>query len=279
VDHKTGEVKNITKITAVVLAIVSVFMLSACGSGARNTVTVAGSTSVQPYAEVLAENYAARYPDLAVDVQGGGSSTGIRAAQSGTADIGMSSRSLTEEEQEMWNVVIARDGLVLIVHTDNPVVGLSTEEVRQIYTGAITNWREVGGADRNIHIVTREEGSGTRGAFEDMLMGDSRITSRAIVQNTNGSVRQLVSNDIASIGFVSLGLADHTVKALELNGVAPSWGSVISGDYSLYRPFYFVSAEEPVGTAREFIDFTMSVDGQRILMIEGLVSNMTEVGR
>jgi len=278
VNHKTGEAKNIIRLTAAVLAAMSVFMLSACGTGAGSTVIVAGSTSVQPYAEVLAENYAALYPDRAVDIQGGGSTTGIRAAQSGTADIGMSSRGLTEEEQEMWNVVIAKDGLVLIVHKNNPVDGLTPEQVRRIYTGAVTNWREFGGEDRKIHVITREEGSGTRSAFEDMLMGDSFITSRAIVQNTNGSVRQLVSNDIASIGFVSLGLADHTVKALELNGVAPSWGSVMSGDYTLYRPFYFVSAVEPAGTVKEFIDFTMSAEGQRLLMIEGLVSSITEVG-
>ena len=266
------------KLAVIAFIIISMLMLSACGTGGGNTVIVAGSTSVQPYAEVLAESYKSIYPDRAVDVQGGGSTTGIRAAQSGTADIGMSSRNLTGEELEMWNIVIARDGLVLIVHKDNPVKGLTMEQVRSIYTGAVTNWREVGGADRRIHVVTREEGSGTRGAFEDMIMGDSLITSRAIVQNTNGSVRQLISSDRDSIGFLSLGLVDHTVKALDLDGVAPSWGNVMDGEYTLYRPFYFVSAEEPGDQVKLFIDFTMSREGQELLMIEGLVTDMRVVG-
>ena len=255
------------------IIIISTFILSGCGAGSRSTVIMAGSTSVQPYAEVLAEKYMMQYQDRAVDVQGGGSSTGIRAAQSGTADIGMSSRNLSDEEQELWHVIIARDGLVLIVHPDNPVDGLTLEQVRLIYIGVVTNWSELGGLDRRIHVITREEGSGTRGAFEDMLMDGSLITSRAIVQNTNGSVRQLVSNDVNSIGFLSLGLADHTVKALELDGIAASWDNVMNGSYSLYRPFYFVSAEEPVGLVKSFIDFTMSEEGQQILITEGLVTN------
>jgi len=258
-------------------ALVLVFLLVGCGSGVESTVIVAGSTSVQPYAEVLAERYSGIHPERAVDVQGGGSTTGIRAAQSGTADIGMSSRNLTDEEREMWHVVIARDGLVLIVHNDNPVTGLTLEQVRLIYNGSVTNWSEVGGADRGIHVITREEGSGTRGAFEEMLMAGSWITSRAIVQNTNGAVRQLVSNDVDSIGFLSLGLADHSVKALELDGVVPSWGNIMDREYTLYRPFYFVSIEEPAGDIKAFVDFVLSEEGQRLLMVEGLISNVTEV--
>jgi len=265
------------RFAAPILIIISMLMLSACGARSGSTVIVAGSTSVQPYAEVLAEHYSSIYPDKAVDIQGGGSSTGIRAAQSGTADIGMSSRSLTEEEQEMWNIIIAKDGLVLIVHPNNPVNGLTLEQIRRIYSGDVTNWREVGGADKRIHVVTREEGSGTRSAFEDMLMENGQITARAIVLNTNGSVRQLVSNDVASIGFVSLGLADHTVKALMLDGITPSWDNVMNGSYTLFRPFYFVSAEEPEGLIKEFIDFTMSDEGQMLLIREGLVANLNGV--
>ena len=276
--EKFGNKLKMTKKSVLLLiSVVSVLLLTACGRGAGSTVIVAGSTSVQPYAEVLAENYAILFPDRSVDIQGGGSSTGIRAAQSGTADIGMSSRGLTGEELEMWNIVIARDGLAIIVHPNNPVDGLTQEQVRRIYTGAITNWREVGGNDNKIHVITREEGSGTRGAFEDMLMEDSFITSRAIVQNTNGSVRQLVSNDVNSIGFLSLGLADNTVKALALGNVEPTWENVLHGRYTLYRPFYFVSAEDPVDYIKEFIDFTMSDEGQQLLMLEGLVTDSKEV--
>ena len=267
------------KLLILILIALSMLLLSACGRGAGTAVILAGSTSVQPYAELLAEQYSADFPDRAVDVQGGGSSTGIRAAQSGTANIGMSSRNLTEEEQEMWHIVIAKDGLVLIVHPENPVSSLTLEDVRRIYTGEVTNWHALGGQDRSIHIITREEGSGTRGAFEDMIMDGRLITPRAIVQNTNGSVRQLVSNDIDSIGFLSLGLVNDTVKALELDGVAPSWGNVMSGEYTLYRPFFFVSNEEPTDMVKSFVDYTMSEEGQRLLMIEGLIAGINEVGR
>jgi phosphate transport system substrate-binding protein len=160
-------------ITAILIA--SMLLLTACGGRGRGeTVIVAGSTSVQPYAEILAEEYAKGYPGHSVDVQGGGSSAGIRAALSGTSDIGMSSRRLTGEEQQMWNIEIARDGLVLITHPRNPLSNLTLEQARGIYTGEITNWSEIGGNDSRIHVVAREEGSGTRGAFEEMVMDGER---------------------------------------------------------------------------------------------------------
>jgi len=264
------------KYVITVILTFSLCLLSACG-GSRTAVILAGSTSVQPYAEVLAEWYESIYPDRAVDIQGGGSSAGIRAAVSGTADIGMSSRSLSEEELEMWNIEIAKDGLVLIVHPGNPIADLTLEQARGIYTGEITDWGELGGAEHRIHVITREEGSGTRGAFEDMVMDGGRITQKAIVQDSNGSVRQLVSNDMNSIGFISLGLSDESVKSLSLDGVEATWHNVHDGSYSLYRPFLFVSEGEPDGLTKQFIDFTMSAEGQRLLMVEGLVTIMGEV--
>ncbi|MCL2055858.1 MAG: phosphate ABC transporter substrate-binding protein [Oscillospiraceae bacterium] len=248
-------------------------LLCSCGPGTRSAVVVAGSTSVQPYAEVLAEEYAKRYPGRDVDIQGGGSSAGIRAAQSGTADIGMSSRGLSGDELQMWSAEIARDGLAMIVHPNNALDSLTPEEVRAVYTGRVTNWGELGGPEGRIHVITREEGSGTRGAFEDMLMEGQMITLKAIVQNTNGSVRQLVSNDASSIGFISLGLVDDTVKALQLDGVEATGENVTNGSYMLFRPFIFVSEGEPDGSVMQFIEFTMSPEGQAILAGEGLVSS------
>lgn len=264
----------IKKMNAVVMVIILLLtvLLSGCGKSEGGAVA-AGSTSVLPYAEILAEEYAQLYSGDAIDIQGGGSAAGITAAESGTADIGMSSRNLKEQELErgLWYVEIARDGLAIIVHPDNPVKELTLNQISDIYAGEILNWKQVGGKDEKIHLIAREEGSGTRSAFEELLMGDERITPKAIVQNANGSVKQLVSNDRNAIGFISLGLADNQVKALALNGVPATNENIINGSYELYRPFLFIAKSEPSGVAKKFIDFVLSDEGQQILTKKGLV--------
>jgi phosphate transport system substrate-binding protein len=206
-----------------------------------------------------------------VDIQGGGSSAGITATESGTADIGMSSRDLNETEKQMWNVEIAKDGLAIIIHPDNPINNLSLSQIKDIYTGNVVNWNELGGADHRIHIIAREEGSGTRSAFDSLVMNDVRISPRSIIQDSNGSVRQLVASDKNSIGFISLGLTNESVKAIQIDGVAASWENVQNGSYTLYRPFIFVSNGPPTGESKRFIDFTLSEEGQNILITEGLI--------
>ena len=258
--------------TAVITALIlSMNLTAACGGRNNSAVILAGSTSVQPYAEVLAEEYALLYPESAIDVQGGGSSAGLAAAESGTADIGMSSRELNEQEKLLWSVEIAKDGLAVIVNPGNPVSDLRIEQVRDIYAGVIYNWSDLGGENANIHIITREEGSGTRSAFESLVMDQSEITPKAIVQGSNGAVRQLVSSDPNSIGFISLGLVVKTVKALRLDGVTATAENIKNGSYSLFRPFLFVTKSPPTGDVKQFVDFTLSAEGQRHLIIEGLI--------
>ena len=268
--------------------IVSSSIISSCQIKKGSDITAMGSTSVQPYAEMLAEIYENDHSGCKVEVQGGGSSLGISAAKSGIADIGMSSRNLKDtEKDDLWEPVeIAKDGLAVIVHPDNPVKNLSLtlEQIRKIYMGEITNWKEVGGNDDKIHVITREEGSGTRAAFEDLVMvvkiGEDKqkypITPRAIVQDSNGSVRFSVSDDKNSIGFISLGLVEaekgqKEVVALMLEGVEASVENIINGSYKLSRPFLFVTKEEPAGLTKQFIDFVLSPIGQEILKKEGLI--------
>jgi phosphate transport system substrate-binding protein len=248
-----------------------VSLLSACGSMPKAGIVVAGSTSVQPFAEVLAEEFMILHPEVTIDIQGGGSSAGIMAAQSGTAQIGMSSRSLNDTEKDLWSVEIARDGLAVVVHPDNPVRNLTYAQVLGIYAATYTDWSQLGGPNAKIHVITREEGSGTRSAFESLMMGKTRITPKAIVQDSNGAVRQLVGDDPNAIGYISLGLVDGTVSALELEGVAATRESVIDGTYGLSRPFLFVSDGPPTGDAKDFVDFVLSDEGQKILATEGLV--------
>ena len=249
--------------------ILSMCLLFACEN--KHAVIIAGSTSVQPYAEVLAEEFMILYPKKALDIQGGGSSAGITAVETGTADIGMSSRALKDTEQHLWSIEIAKDGLAMIINPGNPIHNLSNTQIQGIYTADIKNWNELGGPNEKIHLIAREEGSGTRSAFEELIMDGRRITPKAIIQDSNGAVRQLVSGDIYAIGFLSLGLVDDTVKALALDGIAATRENIINGSYKLFRPFLFVSKTEPRDDAMEYIDFILSPEGQKLLSDEGLI--------
>jgi phosphate transport system substrate-binding protein len=247
-------------------------LLSGCLGRLQVDVIAAGSTSVQPFAEVLAEDYMKLHRGVNIDVQGGGSSAGILAASSGTADIGMSSRNLSPEESHLWHVEIARDGLALIVNPANPVAALTVAQARQIYSGEAVDWTAFGGKRARIHVVAREDGSGTRSSFESFVMGTVSITPRAIIQDSNGAVKQVVASDPDAIGFLSLGLVDRTVKALDLDGVRATRDDVVNGTYRLSRPFLFISKTEPQGLAKDFIEFTLSEAGKKILDSQGLVT-------
>ena len=254
----------------VLTLIISLLTLSACGGAARTSVVVAGSTSVQPYVEFLAEEYGRLYPDNHVEVQGGGSAVGKNAVETGVADIGMMSRALKDNEQHLTAIVIAKDGLAIILHPSNPVTSLTREQIRAIYAAEITNWNEVGGNDTRIHVMAREEGSGTRGQFIELVMDGIRITPKAIVQNSNGAIRQLVANDKDSIGFISLGLVDNTVKAIAIDGIDASYENVRNATYALYRPFIFL-VNEPDEATTHFINFIISERGKELLTNEGLI--------
>ena len=166
---------------------------------------------------------------------------------------------------------VAKDGLAVIVHPDNPVRDLTLEQIRGLYTAETANWNGLGGRDARVHIIAREEGSGTRSAFESLVMNGLEISPRAIVQDSNGAVRQLVAGDRYAVGFISLGLVDDTVRAVRLAGVAATGDNIINGSYSLYRPFLFVTREPPDGRVKAFIDFTLSREGQAVLRHEGLI--------
>ncbi|MGB7595921.1 MAG: phosphate ABC transporter substrate-binding protein [Erysipelotrichaceae bacterium] len=269
-NHQFG--RFIRKTVGFCLLIFVVSLTSACSKTAKSGIIIAGSTSVQPFAEALAEEYMKLNKGLEIDVQGGGSAAGIMSAQTNTADIGMSSRNLTGDEKKLWYVEIARDGLAVIVNPKNPVANLTLAQCRDIYSGAIHNWSQLGGTDHEIHVIAREEGSGTRSAFESLVMNKLEINSRAIIQDSNGTVRQLVGDDFAAIGFISLGLVNDKVKALELNGVQATRENVINGTYNLSRPFLFITNTEPTGKVKAFIDYVLSAEGKKLLNAEGLVT-------
>lgn len=249
-----------------------VFLCFDWRSNRHGVLNVLGSTSIQPFAEMLAQEFNGREPGFVVDVQGGGSTAGIQAAMNGVAEIGMCSRNLKQEEAALFRQFeIARDGLAIVVHRSNPIESLTRSQVRALFAGEITNWKEVGGDNREVRLITREEGSGTREAFQKLVMGSTRISRRALTQESNGAVSELVKHDPCAVGYMSLGLVGADLKALAIDGVAPTMDAAKSGRYPLIRPFLFVTRSDPSEKARAFIDFVLSAPAQDLLRREGLI--------
>ncbi len=207
-----------------------------------------------PFSEKLAEHFKIEKPRITVDVQGGGSSAGIQACMNRTVDIGMSSRDLKGDEKVLKEIVICHDGIAIVVHPQNPIKDITLEQIRAIYGGSLRNWKQLGWIDRNIDAVTREEGSGTRGAFEELVMGKTDIHDSIMVQDSNGSVKEVVATDPYAIGYISLGVVDAKVKALSVEGVAPTVENIQTKKYRIVRPFLYLTLGEPTEAARLFID-------------------------
>ena len=233
----------------------------------KGTITIAGSTSVQPLSEELASAFMDKNPEVEVSVAGGGSGAGIKAAQEGTAEIGSSSRELKDEEKtDLQETVIAKDGIAIVVHPDNSVSGLTMEQTKKIFAGEITDWKDVGGKSGAINLFTREDGSGTRDAFQEIVMGkETKISSKAGVQNSTGAVLTAVAGDANAIGYISLGSLNNSVKALKIDNVEASDATILDGTYKISRPFLYLTKGEPEGVVKAYIDFVMSSDGQKIV--------------
>ena len=260
------------RLPAAAILAASLVALPACRPSQRGGLTVAGSTSVQPIAELLADRYMAQHPGSHVEVQGGGSSAGIRAALSGAAEVGMSSRNLKPDETGLKTFLMARDAIALIVHPSNPVRSLTKEQVRGIFSGRVKRWEEVGGRAGSITFITREEGSGTRGAFEELVMGkETEIAPDGIVQDSTGAARAIVAGDPDAIAYISLGMVTPEVVAIALEGVQPTPESAADGSYPLTRPFLLLTKGEPSPRAQAYLDFVITPESQATIVEEGYI--------
>lgn len=251
----------------------TVFVIGCSGKSenAGGKVNIAGSTSVQPLAEELAQAFEEGNSKIKVDVAGGGSSAGVKAAQDKTANIGTSSRELKEEEKAsgLVETLIAKDGIAVIVSTKNQINDLTLEQIKKIYTGEIRNWKEIGGKNARITVVNRDEASGTRGAFQEIVLGnEGKFVSDAVIQSTTGAVRTTVAQDENAIGYISLGSLDTSIKAVKVEGVNASEANVLNGSYKISRPFLFLTKGAPDTAAQTFIDFVLSTEGQEIVAEE-----------
>jgi phosphate transport system substrate-binding protein len=270
------DTKYIIGIVVVLLVIVGGYFALGGGSS-QQSISIVGSTSVQPVAEKLATEYMKKNPDVKITVQGGGSSVGIKSVQDGTADIGTSSKSLkSDESQGLTQYEIAKDGIAVIVNNQNTISGLTLDQVKGIFTGNITNWKEVGGADAKINVVVREEGSGTRDAFQEIVLGKlsngTKVSfmKEAVVQSSSEAVQQTVVQDPNAIGFMSFASVKDA-KALQINNVAPSEATVLDGTYKIQRPFLFLVKGDATGAVKAFIDWVNGDEGQAIIKSEKLV--------
>lgn len=247
------------------LAVIAV--LTACCFAAE--ITMAGSTTVQPLAESLAQAFEAIHPTVDIIISGGGSSVGVKSAADGTVHVGMVSREIRASElaehPSLVVHVIAMDGIAIAAHPNCPVSDLTLDQVRQIFEGTITNWSQVGGPGMGITVVAREEGSGTRAAFEEIVMGSALITDNAILQPSNGAIRTTLATTPGTLGFLSFGYLDSSVKTLAVNGATPTTAHVNDGSYPVARPLNLVTRGTPQGDIARWIDFIFSSEGQAIV--------------
>ena len=244
-------------------------------SGDSSKVSVSGSTSIGPLMETIGEKFQEKNKGVSVEVQQIGSSGGIKNAIEGTSEIGMSSRDLKDEEKSagLKETKIAIDGIALITNTANPVKNLTMDQVKGIYTGKITNWKEVGGNDAPIVIVSREEGSGTRDGFQEIVGFDSEeLTKDAQISDGSGNIKTTVEGNENAIGYISFGYVDEKVNSLKINDVEATDANVIANKYPISRPFILVNKEDGLSEkGKALIDYILSDEGQALVSEKGFI--------
>jgi phosphate transport system substrate-binding protein len=242
------------------------------GTKPQKFIRLAGSTAFQPFAEKLAEIYMEKHPGIIVDVQGGGSAVGIMAANQGIVDIGMVDMvSLPKVAQALEAITVARDGIAVIVHSSNKIKGVTSEQLKNIFSGEISNWKDVGEESAPIRVISREEGSGTRKSFDQLVLLGKRLTPEAMFQDSNGTIREAVRRDPQAIGYISIGFLSADVKPLPIDGIPADNENVKAEKYKIARPIYFLLKSNPSADARDFVNFILSNDAQQILANDGLI--------
>jgi phosphate transport system substrate-binding protein len=237
------------------------------------TISVGGSTSVNPLMELLVAEYAKIRSNVKFNISATGSGDGIKGVPAGTCEIGMSSRELTPAEigTGIDELVIAIDGIAVILNNANPIANLTQDQIRDIYTGAVTRWEQLGAAAQGktggIAVVSREPGSGTRGAFEEILKFQDKLVRGAIEFDGTGAIKAEVSRNADAIGYISLGSVDSTIKALSVDSVAATTANVVSGSYKIARPFILMTKKgAPLNAeTKAFLDWIMGSAGQNIV--------------
>ena len=280
-----GKNKAIVIAALVVVAVLTVFvsmMHATTPTDLSGELTVAGSTTVLPINQECARLLMEANPDVRISVSGGGSGHGVKSVGAGEIDIGAASRDMKSAELEQYPdlklVVIGKDSVAIVLHPSNMLSDLTLEEAAQIFSGEIRNWKDVGGSDAAIRVITREEGSGTRETFEKYVMEpfDKEVAGRASVKGSNGEVRATISSDARSIGYLSIGYVDNAMKAIKVGGIEATVANVLSGDYPIQRNLYLITKGDPSALEQAFIDFVLSSEGQEVVQDVGYIKVIAE---
>jgi len=242
------------------------------GGELAGTLTESGSTSVLPLAEKLALAFMKKNPKVRISYTGGGTGAGVKQAAAGTVDIGAASRDLKISEPDLMVHAIARDGVAIIVNKGIGINGLTMDQLGKIYTGQITDWKDVGGRSGKINVYTREEGSGTRDTFQTFVLDPKglKMSPACLAKKSNGEIQMSVQSDPNGIGYVSFGYAEG-VKEILLEGKEPSIANIKNGSYPIARRLYFLTKHNNNVLAQAFINYCRSEEGQKIVMQEGYI--------
>ena len=239
------------------------------------SVTLAGSTSMEKLANAMNEAFMEKYPNVSATAEFTGSSAGIESLAAGSVDIGDASRALSDDEKGQGIVenIVAIDGIAVITDTDNTITDIKSEDLAKVYTGEITNWKDLGGKDEQIVVIGREAGSGTRDAFEELMdVKDSCKYAQEL--DSTGAVLAKVAATPGAIGYVSLDVLDDTVNGLQINSVEPTEENILAGTYVLQRPFVMATKgeiSEQSEQVQAYFDFINSEDGQNVIKSVGLI--------
>ena len=273
---KTETKKKVKKMLACMMVATTLVMAATgCSQKEAGTVSTDGSTSMEKVIGALGEAFEGQNSGVTFTYNPTGSGSGIQAVKEGRCDIGLSSRDLKDEEiaDGLKATVLAYDGIAVIVNPENPVVDLDMDSISKIYTGEITNWKDVGGQDAEIVLIGREAGSGTRDGFESITKTEDACQYRQELTST-GDVITAVSQNPAAIGYASLASVNEQVQTVRVNGVEPTEDSIKDGSYVIQRPFILVTKEDtPLSdTAQKFFDFATSVEAAQFIYAAGAVS-------
>jgi phosphate transport system substrate-binding protein len=260
-----------------------IFCLIAGSVFAAESIVIKGSTTVLPIAQAALEAYMKANPGVQISLSGGGSGEGIKALLDKTTDIADSSREIKKEEIELAEKngvkplahVVAYDAIIPVVHPKNKVTNLSIDQLSQIYQGKITNWKEVGGEDLKIVVISRDSSSGTFESWDHFIMKKARVTPQAQMLASNGAIVTAVSKNRYAIGYLGMGYVNKSLKPLQVDGIKASVETALSKEYPLSRELYMYTNGEPTGEVAKFIAFVKSADGQKIVAKEGFVPLVT----
>ena len=289
---------KLKKLIAMTLSVAALLTLTACGASTgpaettaaateaaaettaaaekvSGTVSMAGSTSMQKLCEAMMESFQEAYPDITVTAEYTGSGAGLEALAGGKTDIGNASRALKDGEKSSGAVenIVAIDGIAVITDKANTVLDLTTEQLADVYTGKITNWKDLGGEDAAIVVIGREAGSGTRAAFEELLKVDDQCAYAQELDSTGGVLAKVAATP-GSIGYVSLDVVDGTVSPISLNGVAPTEENIVAGSYMLSRPFVMATMgtiDEQNEAVKTWFNYVQSDEGKNVITGLGLI--------